>query len=94
MTQKPPPRDAPHVIVVPNSLVDQWVDEALRLLRRGGWNIHAYTGSYNRHTRLLFKETWQDAAKRLQIPYSRTILIVSHSVRRHARSQRLRSDDD
>ena len=51
----PPGLDAPHIVVAPNSLVDQWVEEG-NCIFGSSVIISAYVGMGNSQSRAMFFE--------------------------------------
>ena len=64
-----------HLFVVPLSLVDQWGQEARRLLIPGAFEVVPYVGASNAQNRANFCATFE------ALHGSRRMVIASHAVR-------------
>ena len=69
----------PHLVIVPNALVEQWLGELLRVVAPGSFNILPYIGGATLESRRAFWEAFDKAKSKSQIivcsaPVSQTCL--------------------
>ena len=67
---------APHLIICPVNLLDQWLSELHRFLEYGSFSILPYTGTCTEANRRAFWESW-DA---LPSPVERRIIVATMTV--------------